>query len=111
MARHDSQLARGESCERTSKSSTPEFGWISGNLGDGFKWVICDDVSEFESYMPSQAVRVSAANVHRPVKMPYDRGISQIRLGLRVRNWRWRRRFGRLSPRAIFGVSFLMEIV
>src|SRR6266478_7752105 len=30
-----------------------------------FKGIICNDISEFESYMPSQAVGVSATNVRR----------------------------------------------
>jgi len=34
-----------------------EFGWIPHRSMRSFKGIVCDDVSEFESYMPSQAVR------------------------------------------------------
>jgi hypothetical protein len=33
----------------------------SGESARAFKGIICDDISEFESYMPSQAVRSLAS--------------------------------------------------
>ena len=42
-----------------------------------------------------------------PLKTAWQRGIRQIWLGLRVRNWVVEVSFGPLSPRTIFGVSFL----
>src|SRR6516165_9839570 len=52
-----------------------------------FKGIICDDISEFESYLPSQPVRSPPPNMGRPQKTAWYRGISQISLGLRVRSW------------------------
>jgi glyoxylase-like metal-dependent hydrolase (beta-lactamase superfamily II) len=33
-----------------------EFGWDLRESARAFKGIICDDISEFESYMPSHAV-------------------------------------------------------
>src|SRR6516164_8871084 len=52
-----------------------------------FKGIFCRDISEFESYMPSQPVRSPPPNMGRPQKTAWYRGISQISLGLRVRSW------------------------
>jgi hypothetical protein len=41
---------------KREQSLWPEFGWIHRNLHEPFEG-ICADISEFESYMPSQAVR------------------------------------------------------
>jgi hypothetical protein len=41
---------------KREQSLRPEFGWIRGNLQELFKAIICDDISEFESNMPSHAV-------------------------------------------------------
>src|SRR5215472_4805523 len=43
-----------------------------------FKGIICDDVSEFESHMPSQRVQSPPRNMRTPLKTARDRGISQI---------------------------------
>jgi hypothetical protein len=55
-------LAAGPSCVspalqlKREWSPWPEFGGFPANSPRIFKRIICDDVSEFESYMPSHAV-------------------------------------------------------
>jgi hypothetical protein len=41
------------------QSPWSKFDWIPGNLCDLSKGIICRDISEFESYMPSHAVGLS----------------------------------------------------
>src|SRR5262249_56751565 len=50
-----------------------------------FKGIICDDISEFESHMPSQTVRSPPPPMPRPLKTARHRGILQTSLSLRVR--------------------------
>src|SRR5262249_25620485 len=78
-----------------------------------FKGIICDDISEFESYMPSHAVgslwRVypSSCSSHSVACRPFVvlGSVSVCRIGQRKRH------FGSLSPSAIFGVSFSGDAV
>ena len=49
-------------------SPGPEFGWIPRKSVRPFKGIICDDISEFESHMPSHAVR-SLWLIYAPQKM------------------------------------------
>src|SRR5262249_4455557 len=75
-----------------------------------FKGIICHDISEFESYMPSQPVRSPPPPMPRPLKTARHRGILQtsLRLVSVCGKWRRTRHSSALSPRPIFGVSFLM---
>src|SRR5262249_31079284 len=53
-----------------------------------FKGIICDDVSEFESYMPSQPVRSPEANMRTSLKTARYRGNAII--GRLAASYRWR---------------------
>ena len=64
-------LAPGPSCvppgaaAQTRMVSVARIRLGSWESGRAFKGIICDDVSEFESYMPSHAVRSLTANSNR----------------------------------------------
>ena len=53
-----------------------------------FKGIFCDDISEFESYMPSQAVRSPEANMRIPLKTARYRGNAIV--GRLAASYRWR---------------------
>src|SRR3984893_2770372 len=47
-------------------SPWPQFGSDPGKSARAFKGIICDDISEFESHMPSHAVRSRPAKMRAP---------------------------------------------
>src|SRR5262245_45229616 len=67
-----------------------------------FKGIICDDISEFESYMPSQPVRSPPPPMPRPLKTARHRGILQTSLSLRVRKVAADAPFQRIVSEAYF---------
>jgi len=60
----------------------------SGKFVRPFKQIICGDISEFESHMPSQAVRSPEANMRTPLKTARYR--SNAIVGRLAASYRWR---------------------
>jgi hypothetical protein len=73
-----------------------------------FKGIICADISQFESHMPSQPVRSPPPLCQDRSKRRGTAAFPRHRLVSVCGKWRRTRHSGALSPRPIFGVSFLM---